>query len=128
MTTTELGDAVERALVRKLEWTPLVGAEAGKVRQGPFDLIDEDGAYVEVKAFSVHAGEYKAKYSTHSLTMKMIRACELKVETATVFVIVERNAKGKLVGWVYRRDGIGNYRLGMEAAGWEFVGKVKVKI
>lgn len=128
MTTTELGDAVERALSVKLEWTPLVGAGAGKVRQGPFDMIDEDGSYVEVKAFSVHAGEFKAKYSAHSLQMKMIAAARMGVKTATVFVIVERSAKGKLIGWAYRREGIGNYRLGMEAAGWEFVGKVKVKI
>jgi hypothetical protein len=126
MTNTELGDLVEAALVRELGWTPLVGASAGKVRQGPFDLIDENGAHVELKACSVYASEYKVKPSMATMISKMEAAALKGVETATVIAIVDRTRKGKLKAWVYRRPGLGCFRLGMTGVNWEFVGKVKV--
>lgn len=127
MTNTELGDLVERALVRKLGWTPLVGAAAGKVRQGPFDMVDERGMYVEVKACSVYAGEYKVKPSVVAIEAKLAAAASMGVEAGTVMVIVDRSLKsGKLRGFVYRRPGLGCFRLGMSGVNWEFVGKVKV--
>src|SRR3954451_1838788 len=70
ITNTELGDRVEAALATRLGWTPLVGALAGTVRQGAFDLIDETGMYVEVKAVSVHAAEYKVKSGARANTRK----------------------------------------------------------
>lgn len=127
MTNTELGDLVEAALVRKFGWTPLVGAGAGKVRQGPFDMVDDRGMYVEVKACSVYAAEYKVKPSAHAVEAKMKAASEMGVEAGTVIAIVDRDLKsGKLKAWVYRRPGLGCYRLGTSGVNWEFVGKAKV--
>jgi hypothetical protein len=123
MTNTELGDLVEYALFRRLGWTPLVGDAAGKVRQGPFDMIDENGVYVEVKAMTVFAKEYKIKMSSHAMTAKVLKA---EGAVGTVIVVVERRPSGKLRGWVYRRSGLGNYRLGDDGSAWEFVGKVKI--
>lgn len=123
MTNTELGDLVEYALYRERGWTPLVGAGAGKVRQGPFDMIDENGWSVEVKACSVFASEYKIKLSNHAMTAKMM-AADGKV--GIVIVVVERRPSGKLRGWIYRRAGLGNFRLGPDGSAWEFVGKVKI--
>src|SRR5262245_29139498 len=125
MTNTELGDRVEAALADSLGWTPLVGAGAGKVRQGPFDMIDENGMYVEVKACSVYAKEYKIKSSAHALRSKM--AAALEVEVGSVIVVVERTKKMKLRGWVYRRSGLGCFRLGPSGEAWEFVNTIKIK-
>lgn len=125
MTNTELGDLVEAALAKRWGWEPLVGAGAGKTRQGPFDLIDERGVYVEVKACSVYAKEYKVKSDARAVTRKGAAAAAMGVEFGTVMVIVERKG-GKLRGWVYRREGVGCFRLGANPVGWEFVGKLKV--
>lgn len=131
MTNAELGDLVEAALVRKFEWTPLVGASAGRVRQGPFDLIDENGCYTEVKACSVYASEYKVKPDMATMMRKMEAAAKLGKDgiaapTSTVLAVVERTRKGKLVAHVYRRPGLGCFRLGMSGVGWEYVGKARV--
>lgn len=128
MSNTELGDVVERALAVKLGWTPLVGAGAGTGRQGPFDLIDENGMYVEVKACSVYAAEYKVKSDARATMRKANAMRALGVKGGTVLAVVERRRSGKLVAWVYRRDGVGCFRLGANGVGWEFVGKVKVKV
>ena len=120
ITNTEFGDLVERALVERLGWKALVGASAGKARQGSFDMIDERGRRVEVKACSVYASEYKVKTGARANGRKQ------NIGGDTVMVIVERTPRGKLRGWVYRREGIGNFRLGLDGLAWEFVGKVKV--
>jgi hypothetical protein len=125
MTNTELGDLVEAALARVLGWKPLVGHGAGTVRQGAFDMIDERGVYVEVKACSVYAKEYKVKTGAHAQIAKMEKAAELGLQMGTVIVVVKRTSKG-LKGSVYRRDSLGNFRLGDDGSAWEFVGKVKI--
>jgi hypothetical protein len=126
VTNTELGDRVEAALATKWGWTPLVGPLAGKARQGTFDLIDEEGTYVEVKAVSVHAAEYKVKTGALANTRKTRFGHENGVRIGTVMAIVEQKPSGKLKAWVYRRNGIGCFRLGPNGAGWAFVGKVTV--
>lgn len=126
ITNTELGDRVEAALALKLGWTPLVGALAGTVRQGAFDLIDENGMYVEVKAVSVHAAEYKVKSGARANTRKTRMAEGHGWKAGTVMAIVEQKPSGKLKAWVYRRPGIGCFRLGPSGEGWAFVGKVTV--
>lgn len=120
LTNTEFGDLVEGALAKRMRWTPLVGALAGKARQGTFDMLDERGVRVEVKAVTVYAQEYKVKSSARANGRKQ------NIGGATVMVVVERTKQGKLRGWVYRRDAIGCFRLGPSGLGWDFVGKLKV--
>jgi hypothetical protein len=126
ITNTELGDRVEAALAAKLGWTPLVGPAAGRARQGAFDLIDENGMYVEVKAVSVFAKEYKIKSGARANTRKTNFGNGHGVKFGTVMAIVEQRPNGKLKAWLYRREGVGCFRLGADGLGWEFVGKVTV--
>lgn len=122
MSNMELGDRVEHAIAEQLGWTPLVGALAGKVRQGPFDLMDPKGRVCEVKACSVLAAEYKVKPSAHSIMAKVAAAEKLGVKPCTVLAVVEADGRA----WVYRKNGLGSFRLPRDGAGWKFVGTVQI--
>jgi len=122
MSNMELGDRVEAAIVDQLGWTPLVGARAGRVRQGPFDLIDPKGRVVEVKACAVGAKEYKIKSSAHSVLAKVKAAREMGATPCSLIAVVEANGRA----WLYRRNGIGCFRLPRDGAGWKFVGNVQI--
>lgn len=122
MSNMALGDKVEHAIADQLGWTPLVGARAGRVRQGPFDLMDPKGRVCEVKACSVGAAEYKVKPSAHATLAKMKAAREMGVKPCTVLAIVEDDGRT----WIYRRRGLGSYRLPRDGAGWKFVGIVQI--
>ena len=123
LTNTELGDLVEAALVRRFGWKPLVGRLAGVARQGSFDMVDERDMLVEVKAVTVYASEYKVKTGARANGRKVERALELGRASATVMAVVYRSPRGKLKCAVYRRDGVGCFRLGPSGLGWDFVGK-----
>lgn len=126
LTNTELGDLAEAALVRRFGWKPLVGRAAGTARQGSFDMVDEHDQLVEVKAVTCYAAEYKVKSSARSNGRKVARALETGKASATVMAVVYRSPRGRLKCAVYRREGVGNFRLGPRGLGWEFVGKAGV--
>jgi len=122
ISSSRLGDLVELALAEQLGWVPLVGALAGTQRQGAFDLQAPDGTWCEVKAVTVFASEYKVKPTAKDLADKVKWARDAGKATATVMVIVRADR----VGMIYRREGLGCFRMGMNGLNWNYVGKVKI--
>ncbi len=122
MSASRLGDLTEAAIVEQLGWTPLVGALAGKARQGAFDLQAPDGTWIELKAVTVFAAEYKVKPTAQDVREKLAHAEKHDAPCATVIAVVAGNGKARL----YRREGLGCFRLGAEGRDWDYVGKVKV--
>jgi len=118
MTNTELGDRVEAALAKRAGWKALHST----YRQGSFDVEGPDGIWYEVKACSVYASEYKAKPSAKDVREKLAYALGCDREPGTIIAVVDK----KMRAWIYRRDGLGSFRLGDTGLGWTFVGKVKV--
>jgi hypothetical protein len=112
LTNTELGDAVEAALVAQLGFARAL--EPG-VRQGPIDVTLGEYA-VEVKAITREACEYKAKPKKREVAEKLAAAEELGLDPALVIVVVDGDT-----GWVYLRPGIGAYRLTKH---FEYLGQV----
>jgi hypothetical protein len=118
-TNTALGDLVEAAIAKALGWKHLVAG----TRVGPFDLETPDGVLCEVKACSVYASEYKAKPKAREVLAKVEAAAKLGKDTATVIAVVEDDE-----AWIYRRAGLGCFRLAAdgEGRGWVFEGVVKL--
>ncbi len=124
LSSAALGDLVESALVEQLNLRALVGTAAGKARQGAFDMEMPDGVWVEVKAMTVFAKEYKVKPTRHSMEQKMAWAEAHGRETGTLAVIVDERGRGRC----YFRAGLGCYRLGLSGLNWTYIGKVKVEL
>src|SRR5262245_29390498 len=124
MTNTELGDRVEGALADLPRWRALVGKKAGRARQGIFDLEAPDGSWVEVKACTVFAAEYKSKPSRASVGAKVDGALKAGRTPSTVIAIVEEDGTVH----VYRRPGVGAFRLGPQGLGWLYEGKVQIEV
>jgi len=102
MTNTEMGDRVEAALAA-IGWKPL----NGQYRQGAFDLEAPDGAWVEVKACSESAAEWKVKMKAREMAGKAAAAATAGKLPAIVIAVV----RDDLTCDVYRRDGLGCFRL-----------------
>jgi hypothetical protein len=111
-TSTELGDAVEAALVAQLGFER---ALAPGVRQGPIDVFAGDYAF-EVKAVTRQACEYKAKPKKREVAQKLAAAAQMGKVPAMVMVVVD-GARG----WAYWREGIGAFRL---TDRWQFAGQL----
>ena len=56
------------------------------------------------------------------LLMQVVVPSELFVPVGTIIAVVDLKKRA----WIYRRDGLGSFRLGDTGLGWTFVGKVKV--
>jgi hypothetical protein len=119
MTMTALGDAVERAIADQLGWRDL-SAERG-IRQGAFDLETPEGELVEVKACSVEASEYKAKPKASEVARKRAFAEAAGQSAATVIAVVEGTS-----ALIYKKSGLGAFRLPADARGWTFEGTVTI--
>lgn len=118
LSNTVLGDRVEAALVRLPGWKALHTT----YRQGAFDVEGPDGVWYEVKACSVFASEYKAKPKAHEIRSKMNALARASREGGMIIAVVDE----KLRAWIYRRPGLGAFRLPSDGRGWEFVGRVKL--
>jgi hypothetical protein len=116
------GDKVEAAIVEQLGWKPLVGALAGKQRQGAFDLEAPNGTWVELKAMTVFAREYKVKPTARDIVEKLAHAAKHNRTAATVAAVVDERGRA----WLYWREGLGAFRLPSDGMNWEFIGKVKI--
>lgn len=122
MTNTELGDRVEAALAEMPRWRALVGKKAKKARQGPFDTQAPDGMWCEVKAITVFASEYKVKPKAREVTRKAGEALKAGKRDGVVICVVEEDGTTH----VYRRPGVGAYRLGPLGLGWLYEGKTAI--
>lgn len=122
LTATQLGDKVEAAIAGLKGWKALVGATAGRTRQGAFDVQAPDGTWCEVKAVTVWAREYKVKPSAKDILEKLAWAAEHGRAAATVIAVVDADG----TAWIYRRAGLGCFRLAANGMGWTYDGKVKI--
>ena len=117
LTNTELGDAVEAAIIRGLKVFTSDLPE-GK-RQGAFDLRVGDRVF-EVKSCTVQATEYKAKPKKEEVTRKLKAARRRKLKPCTIIAVVD----GKRVH-VYWREGLGAFRLTYAQGAWNYAGAVR---
>ncbi len=126
-----LGDLIEEAVVKFLPGSKhLVGSLAGRQRQGAFDIEDRDGIWIEIKAMTVFAAEYKIKSKAVEISEKIAWANKHDRDIATIIAIVEEPKPGKRKARVtlWRRDHIGCFRLPADGRGFEYLGALKVKI
>jgi SPP1 gp7 family putative phage head morphogenesis protein len=121
ITNTELGDAVEAALVAHMG---MHYEHPTTDRRGPLDVTIGKDSY-EVKSAVEEATEYKAKPRAAEVARKIAYAKQQGLVPHTMVVVYSEHER-KI--YVYSKEGIGAYRLTSPENGWSFHGTVPLYI